>query len=122
MAGAHAAPGDQSPGDLQLVPRLAALAPVEARAFLGFDHAARRADGRIPAKTREWIALAVALTTQCAYCLDVHTKAARTLGTTPEEMAEIALIAAAVRAGATLGHGLLALKLFTAAQTSGPKR
>lgn len=105
----------QSPEDLRLIPKLAALAPTEARAFLAFDHAAQRTDGHIPAKTREWIALAVALTTQCAYCLDVHTRAARALGTTPEELAEIALVAAAVRAGATLGHGLLALKLLGAA-------
>ncbi|MBO9642585.1 MAG: carboxymuconolactone decarboxylase family protein [Pseudacidovorax sp.] len=113
----------QSPEDLQRIPALAALAPPEARAFLAFDHAARRADGHIPAKTREWIALAVALTTQCAYCLDVHTRGARQLGTTPEELAEIALIAAAVRAGATLGHGLLALRLFEgAAAGPGPGR
>lgn len=71
------------------------------------------------AKVREWIALAVALTTQCAYCLDVHTKAARKLGTTREELAEIALIAAAVRAGATVAHGLLALRLFDEASPDG---
>ena len=89
-----------------------ALAPTEAKAFLVFDHAAKRADGEIPPKIREWIALAVALTTQCGYCLDVHSRAAKSLGTTQEELAEIVLIAAAVRAGATVGHGLLALRLF----------
>lgn len=102
----------QSAADLLLAPQMVALAPVEAKAFLGFDHAAKRADGVIPPKQREWIALAVALTTQCGYCLDVHSKAARRLGTTREELAELVLIAAAVRAGATVGHGLLALRLF----------
>ena len=109
----------QTPQDLQLAPVFAGLAPTEARAFLAFDHSTKRADGKIPAKTREWIALAVALTTQCAYCLDVHTGAAKRLGTTREELAEIALIAAAVRAGATVAHGLMALRLFDEAPTVG---
>jgi len=102
----------QSPNDLLLAQRMVALAPKEAKAFLAFDHAAKRADGEIPPKIREWIALAVALTTQCGYCLDVHARAAKRLGTTQEELAEIVLIAAAVRAGATMGHGLLTLRLF----------
>ncbi|TQF08494.1 carboxymuconolactone decarboxylase family protein, partial [Myxococcus llanfairpwllgwyngyllgogerychwyrndrobwllllantysiliogogogochensis] len=100
------------PQDLQNAPALARLAPTEASAFLAYDHAVKRTDGAIPPKTREWIALAVALTTQCGYCLDVHTRAAKRLGTTRQELAEIALIAGAVRAGATVGHGLLALRLF----------
>lgn len=102
----------QTPADLALAHEFAELAPVEAKAFLDFDHAAKRGDGQIPPKVREWISLAVALTTQCSYCLDVHTRAARKLGTTRDELTEIALIAAAVRAGATVGHGLLALRLF----------
>ncbi len=102
----------QSPQDLQNAPALARLAPTEAGAFLAYDHAVKRTDGAIPPKTREWIALAVALTTQCGYCLDMHTRAAKRLGTTRQELAEIALIAGAVRAGATVGHGLLALRLF----------
>lgn len=107
----------QSPQDLNLIPQLLEAAPVEGHAFLAFDHAAKRTNGHIPPKVREFIALAVALTTQCAYCLDVHTKAAKKLGATREELAELISIAAAVRAGGTMGHGLLALKLFDAAAT-----
>ncbi|WP_316897072.1 carboxymuconolactone decarboxylase family protein [Ralstonia mannitolilytica] len=66
----------------------------------------------MPPKVREFISLAVALTTQCSYCLDVHTKAAKKAGATAEELAELISIAAAVRAGATMGHGLMALRLF----------
>jgi len=105
----------QSTTDLQLIPELMRLAPVEAKAFVAFDHAAKRADGRIPPKLREMISLAVALTTQCAYCIEVHSRAAKQLGVSREELAEVATIAAAVRAGATQGHGLLALRLFDAA-------
>lgn len=102
----------QSPNDLLLAQKIVALAPKQARAFLAFDHAVKRTDGEIPSKIREWIALAAALTTQCGYCLDVHSRAAKSLGTTQVELAEIVLVAAAVRAGATLGHGLLTLRLF----------
>jgi len=104
--------GYQNPDDLKAIPALIALAPVEANAFLAFNHAVERKDGLIPPKYRELISLAVALTTQCAYCLDVHTAQAAKAGATREEVAEAALIAAAVRAGGTLGHALLAQRLF----------
>src|SRR3954454_8796569 len=101
----------QSPDDLKSIPAFVALAPVEANAFLAFNHAVERKDGLIPPKYRELISLAVALTTQCAYCLDVHTAQAAKAGVTREEVAEAAPIAA-VRAGGTLGHALLAQRLF----------
>ena len=71
-----------------------------------------RDDGSIPRKYRELIALAVACTTQCPYCLDVHTKNAKKAGATREEVTEAAFLAAALRAGAAVTHGALALKLF----------
>jgi AhpD family alkylhydroperoxidase len=89
-----------------------ALAPIEGQAFLAYNRTAERHDGAIPKKYREMISLAVALTTQCAFCIEVHGKAAAKAGVTPEELAETAFIAAAVRAGGTLAHGLLALRLF----------
>ena len=100
----------QGPDDLKSISAFVALAPVEANAFLAFNHAVERKDGLIPPKYRELISLA--LTTQCAYCLDVHTAQAAKAGVTREEIAEAALIAAAVRAGGTLGHALLAQRLF----------
>ncbi|MCW2238528.1 carboxymuconolactone decarboxylase family protein [Azospirillum canadense] len=109
----------QTPDDLKSIPTLAACAPVEAKAFLAFNHAVERKDGLIPLKYRELIALAVAMTTQCAYCLDVHSRAAAKAGATREELAEAALVAAAVRAGGTLGHALLALRLFDRSQENG---
>ena len=102
----------QSPSDLQRIPALLALAPVEGEAFMAFDRAARRADGALPPQVRELVALAVALTTQCGYCLDVHARAARRAGVSAQELAEVVAIAAAVRAGASMAHGLLALRLF----------
>lgn len=102
----------QSPEDFDRIRALLALAPEEGQAFMKFDHAIKREGGLIAPKFREFIALAVALTTQCGYCLDVHTRAAKRCGATAGKLAELVAIAAAVRAGATMGHGLLALRLY----------
>src|SRR5882724_5765878 len=98
--------------DLTLVPDLVGLAATEGRAFLAFNHAVEREDGVIPRKYRELIALGTAFTTQCAYCIDTHTRHARAHGASKEEIGEAAFVAAAVKAGGTLAHSLLALRLF----------
>jgi AhpD family alkylhydroperoxidase len=100
--------------DLKALGQLEKLAPAEFRGFVALDSAVGRDDGAIPRKYRELLALAVACTTQCPYCLDVHTRAAKRAGATREEVAEAALLAAALRAGAAVTHGGLALKLFDA--------
>jgi AhpD family alkylhydroperoxidase len=102
----------QKPSDIGLVPELLALAPAEGKAFLAFNHAAERGDGAIPRKYRELIAVGVAFTTQCAYCIDTHTRQARENGATKEEISETAFVAASVRAGGTLAHALLSLRLY----------
>jgi len=109
----------QTRDDIAAVPTLLALAVPEGQHFLAFNHATERVDGAIPRKYRELIALGVALTTQCAYCIDVHTRHARAHGVTKEELAEAAFVAAAVRAGGTLAHSLMALRLFDAAAEDG---
>lgn len=48
--------------------------------------------------------MAVALVTQCPYCIDVHAAAARKSGATDEELAEAAFVAAAIKAGGALTH------------------
>jgi len=105
----------QTRSDLQLVPALLALSPAEGQAFMAFHTSAERQDGAIPRKYRELIALGVAFTTQCSYCIDAHTRHARDHGATREELAEAAFVAAAVKAGGTLAHSLMALRLFDAA-------
>jgi len=45
------------------------LAPAEFQAWLNLDKIVGREDGAIPKKYRELIALAVACTTQCQYCI-----------------------------------------------------
>ncbi|WP_201778949.1 carboxymuconolactone decarboxylase family protein [Rhodopirellula islandica] len=82
----------------------AELTPDAWEAFVAFDKAAL-ADGKVPAKTKELIAVAVALTTQCAYCIEIHTKRAKQAGNTDEEIAETVMVAAALRAGGAVTHG-----------------
>jgi AhpD family alkylhydroperoxidase len=65
---------------------------------------AAMADGAVPKKYKELIALGVALTTQCPYCLEIHRKAAEAAGATQQEIAETAMVAAALRAGAAVTH------------------
>lgn len=98
--------------DLVRLPDLQKLAPAEFAAFVEMDNIVGRTGGAIPVKYRELLALAVAFTTQCPYCLDVHTANAKRAGATREELAETAFIAAALRAGAAVTHATLALKLF----------
>jgi len=80
------------------------LAPDAWKAFVAFDKAAL-ADGKLPGKTKELIAVAVALTTQCAYCIEIHTKRAKQAGNSDEEIAEAVMVAAALRAGGAVTHG-----------------
>jgi AhpD family alkylhydroperoxidase len=98
--------------DLKLLPELKKLAPEEFAGFVALDKIIGREGGAIPRKYRELIGLGIALTTQCPYCLDVHTRAAKRAGATREEIAEVTFLAAALRAGAAATHGALALKLF----------
>ncbi len=98
--------------DLKLLKEMSRLAPEEFKAWANLDGIVAREDGRIPRKYRELIALAVAHTTQCVYCIEVHTKNAKKAGAAKEEVAEAVLLAAALRAGAAAAHGTLAMKFF----------
>jgi AhpD family alkylhydroperoxidase len=69
------------------------LAPDVMKAFWAFDKAAV-AGGAIPKKYKELIAVAVALTTQCPYCIDIHSNSARKAGATDGEIVEAGMVAA----------------------------
>jgi len=84
------------------------MAPQVMKAFWAFDTAAV-AEGAIPKKYKELIAVAVALTTQCPYCIDIHSKNARKAGATDTEITEASMVAAALRAGGALTHAAHAL-------------
>lgn len=100
------------PADLRFLKQMGKLAPNEFTAWLNLDKIVAREDGAIPRKYRELIALAVACTTQCPYCIEVHVKAAKAAGASREEVTESSLLAAALRAGGAATHGAMALKFY----------
>ncbi len=89
--------------NIKKLKKLGELAPAAWEGFLAFDKAAM-ADGVIPARTKELMAVAVALTTQCPYCIEIHTKKAKAAGCSEAEIAETAMVAAALRAGGAITH------------------
>jgi AhpD family alkylhydroperoxidase len=94
--------------NLTRIKKLNELAPEVTKAFWAFDKISV-ADGAIPVNYKELIAVAVALTTQCPYCIDIHSGNARKAGATEAELAETAMVAAALRAGAAVTHATHAL-------------
>jgi AhpD family alkylhydroperoxidase len=93
-----------SKDNLKKLPKIGELAPQAMTAFWAYDKAAL-ADGAIPKKYKELMAIAVALTTQCPYCIEVHREQALKAGATEQELAEVVHVAAALRAGASVTHG-----------------
>ncbi|WP_342513349.1 carboxymuconolactone decarboxylase family protein [Sporosarcina sp. FSL K6-1522] len=87
------------------------LAPNTFQSFVNFNKHALAA-GHLSAKLKELISVAVAHTTGCAYCIDTHVKQAKALGMTKEEMAEVIMIATALKAGSALAHGVNALNAY----------
>ena len=100
--------------DLKLLREMRKLAPADYEAWINLDKITGR-DGAIPKKYRELLAIAVACTTQCPYCIEVHSKNAKAAGATREEIVEASLVAAALRAGGAATHGAMALKFYDAA-------
>lgn len=84
--------------------KLRELAPEAFKGFVAFDEAAFK-HGVIPLKYKELMAVAVALTTQCPYCIAIHTKKAKKAGATEQELAETTIVTAALRAGGAMTHG-----------------
>src|SRR5690242_11405941 len=94
--------------NLTRIKKLNQLAPEAMKAFWAFDRLAV-AEGAIPVKFKELIAVGVAVTTQCPYCIEIHTANARKAGATDAELAEATVVAAALRAGGTITHATHAL-------------
>src|SRR5918998_3569442 len=86
-----------------------ALAPELEDAFRAFSQKVF-ADGALPAKTKQLIAVAVAHVTQCPYCIKGHTKAAQRAGASREELMEAIWVAAEMRAGGAYAHSILAIE------------
>jgi AhpD family alkylhydroperoxidase len=94
------------------------LAPKQLEAFRNFS-AAVFADGALPNVTKQLIAVAVAHTTQCPYCIKGHTAEALKHGATEAQIMEAIWVAAEVRAGGAYAHSNLALDTMLKAHEKG---
>jgi AhpD family alkylhydroperoxidase len=107
------------PASRELSQKRRALAPDIETAFDAFSQRIF-ADGALPAKTKQVIAVAVAHVTQCPYCIKGHTKAALRHGATPEELMEAIWVAAEMRAGAAYAHSAVSLEAMDEAADRAP--
>src|SRR5437867_11902603 len=89
--------------------RMRELAPEAYRAFLEFVGKAF-ADGALPLKTKQLIALGIAHITQCPWCIDVHAPRARQAGASDAEIGEVIFVSMAMAAGAAWSHPVLTLQ------------
>jgi AhpD family alkylhydroperoxidase len=96
------------PSSRELSEKWRALAPETEKAFQAFSQQVF-AEGALPAKTKQLIAVAVAHVTQCPYCIRGHTKAALRQGATRQELMEAIWVAAEMRAGGAYAHSAIAL-------------
>jgi alkylhydroperoxidase/carboxymuconolactone decarboxylase family protein len=63
-------------------------------------------EGALSVRENALIALAVASAIQCPYCIDAYTRTSLENGSSLEQMTEALQVAAAIRGGATLVHGI----------------
>lgn len=93
------------------------LAPKQLEAFINFSKTVF-ADGALPEVTKQLIAVAVAHTTQCPYCIKGHTKGALRAGATEQQIMEAIWVAAEMRAGGAYAHSALAIDVMQHAHTA----
>jgi len=68
--------------------------------------------GALSAREKSLIALAVAHTVQCPYCIDAYTQDGLQRGIERSEMMEAVHVAAAIRGGASLVHGVQMMEVY----------
>ena len=94
---------------------IAKLSPDTVKAYQMLSAAGQKT-GQFDAKTRELIALAVAVTLRCDGCITVHSDAALKHGATREEIAEALGVAISVNAGAALVYSARTMDAVAAYQ------
>jgi 4-carboxymuconolactone decarboxylase len=93
--------------DLDRFPELGKYRPELYDIFMNYYQEVMAA-GALTARKKALIALAVAHAVQCPYCIDAYTRVSLESGSNMEEMTEAIHVAAAIRGGATLIHGIQA--------------
>ncbi|MFD1704726.1 carboxymuconolactone decarboxylase family protein [Methylopila henanensis] len=96
------------------VGKLAELSPDTVEGYLTASGAGKKTS-HLDEKTRQLIALAVAVTTRCDGCISVHSNEALKAGATREQVGEALGVAVALNAGAALVYSTRALEAFDVA-------
>ena len=94
-----------NPEDLAKFPTVGDEAPELWQKFLDWYGAVFQ-EGALSEREKSLIALAVAHTVQCPYCIDAYTQASLEKGADDEQMTEAIHVAAAIKGGAALVHGV----------------
>ncbi len=98
---------------LNTIGKLGQLSPDTVRGYRTLSDAGQKTN-HLDEKTRQLIALAVAVTTRCDGCITVHTSAAMKAGASKEEIAEALGVAVALNAGAALVYSARVMDAYAA--------
>jgi 4-carboxymuconolactone decarboxylase len=98
------------PKDLAKFAEIGKEAPDLAKKFFDY-YGAVFAEGELTEREKALIALAVAHTVQCPYCIDAYTRACLEKGSNVAEMTEALHVVTAIRGGASLVHGMQMRKI-----------
>jgi len=98
-------------GDLERFPSVTDDAPELGKRFFDW-YGAVFEEGALTAREKSLIALAVAHAVQCPYCIEAYAKDTLEKGCDPEQQMEAVHVAAAIKGGAALVHGVQ-MKKFT---------
>jgi 4-carboxymuconolactone decarboxylase len=93
------------PQDLAKFPHVSEHAPALGKKFFDW-YGAVFAEGALTAREKSLIALGAAFAVQCPYCIDAYTRDTLEKGCDPAQLTEVAHVAAAIKGGAALVHGV----------------
>jgi 4-carboxymuconolactone decarboxylase len=93
------------PADLAKFGKIGEHAPALGKKFFDW-YGAVFADGALSAREKALIALGAAYAVQCPYCIEASTRETLKLGCDVEQLTEVTHVAAAIRGGAVLAHGV----------------
>jgi AhpD family alkylhydroperoxidase len=82
------------------------------QAFKNFNQDIFEKESALSRKIKELIAIGVAHTTQCPYCIEGHVRAAKKAGASDQEIAEAIFVTAALRAGGAFAHSTIAMSVL----------